>query len=118
MIQYFDVPTVRTSYTQILRMIRWNLAIHQHVHWVDTRTAVDAVGRFDEWWDAHLGVMVGNVQNWAIPLLNAAAARWGTRIDIMENIDALRAITEGLRIDRTGFPVNVYLPNVPPPATF
>jgi hypothetical protein len=106
---------VRTSYITTLNYLRWNLGILQNLHWVATGVVVNLVARLDEWWDANLQAILSVVQIWAIQLLDNAAKRWGTRIDIMQVVDALRLVANTLAIARTGFPTNPIPVNIMPP---
>lgn len=106
MIEYFAVPVVQQSYVTILNYMRWNLGILQYLHYATRGVQIDLVGRFDEWWTAHLNAIISVVQVWAIQCLDLATARWAARIDIMQTIDAMRLIANGLVIARAGFPTN------------
>lgn len=115
-IEYMNVPAVRTQYNVILHRIRWVLAVPQYAHFQSYGADANAVGRFDEWWGAHTATITANVRDWAVKVLEAAAKRWGTRMDIMASVDTLSGIVANLAITPGYYPTAAYQANVRPPA--
>lgn len=111
-----NVPTVRSSYALILHRMRWVLAVQQWFHWAQFGVQIDAVGRFDEWWGAHTQTIVANVQTYSLDLLTYAASRWGTRIDVMQSVDALVDFARNLAIRSGYYPTTTYQITVQPPS--
>jgi hypothetical protein len=72
-----NVPAVQAQYNVILHRIRWVLAVQQYVHWARFAVQENAVGRFDEWWQAHTSTIVINTRQWALDILTRAIRVWG-----------------------------------------
>lgn len=105
-IKYFEVPQVNTALSQILQLIRWNLGIQQHMHWLSTGADVLAVARFDEYFLAHLDTVETVVREWAEEVLVLARKAWGPRIDLFPDVVSLLNTAASLRILRANFPLN------------
>jgi hypothetical protein len=110
-----NVPAVRMQYTTILHRIRWVLAVQQYAHSARAGAQIDAVARFDEWWAAHITTIETKTRTWAIDLLDHATSRWGPRIDMMANVDALIALANSLAVLPGYYPMATYQVTVRPP---